>query len=106
LYNGCTFFAFDKWFVSKFITFSYLFQIRGQKEPCHGLASSTNICLEVGNGLQNLHESVQPLIIDRDIKTSNILLNKDLHVKIIDSNGARIFKEDELTMTQDIVGTM
>jgi hypothetical protein len=41
LYNGCTFFAFDKWFVSKFLTFSYLFQTRGQREPCHGLANST-----------------------------------------------------------------
>jgi len=62
--------------------------------------------LEFANGLQYLHEGIQPLIIDRDIKASNILLDKYLHVKITDSNGARIFEEDEPTMTQDIVGTM
>jgi len=65
-----------------------------------------NICLEVANGLQYLHEGVQPLIIHRDIKASNILLDKDLHAKIADFDVARIFKEDETSMTQHIVGTM
>ncbi len=64
-----------------------------------------NICLEVANGLQYLHEGVQPLIIHRDIKASNILLDKDLHAKIADFDLARIFKEDGTTMTQHIAGT-
>ncbi len=65
-----------------------------------------NICLEVANGLQYLHESIQPLIIHRDIKASNILLDKDLHAKIADFDVATSFKEDESTMTVNIVGTM
>jgi serine/threonine protein kinase len=65
-----------------------------------------NICLEVANGLQYLHEGVQPLIIHGDIKASNILLDKDLHAKIADFDLARIFKEDETITTQQIVGTM
>jgi serine/threonine protein kinase len=62
--------------------------------------------LEVANGLQYLHEGIQPLIIHRDIKASNILLDKDLHAKIADFDVARVFKEDEPKTTTNVVGTM
>jgi len=65
-----------------------------------------NICLEVANGLQYFHEGVQPHIIHRDIKASNILLDKDLHAKIADFGIATIFNEDETMTTEHIIGTM
>jgi len=54
--------------------------------------------LEVANGLQYLHEGVQPLIIHRDINASNILLDKDLHAKIANNFDLAIFKGDMVTL--------
>lgn len=50
-----------------------------------------NIWLRVAVGLQYLHEIAQPRIIHRDIKASNILLDKISHTKIVDFSLAMLF---------------
>uniref|UniRef100_A0A453JSH9 non-specific serine/threonine protein kinase n=1 Tax=Aegilops tauschii subsp. strangulata TaxID=200361 RepID=A0A453JSH9_AEGTS len=48
------------------------------------------IALGVAHGLAFLHEEIHPPIIHRDIKASNILLDKDLTPKISDFGLARL----------------
>lgn len=64
-----------------------------------------NICLGVAQGLFYLHASSQTRIIHRDIKTSNILLDKNLNPKMADFGLARPIEENEI-MTQQRVGTL
>ncbi|KAH9544877.1 hypothetical protein CY35_12G018800 [Sphagnum magellanicum] len=65
-----------------------------------------NICLGVARGLFYLHEIAQPRIIHRDIKASNILLDKNLQAKIADFGLALLFPEDQTHITtMHIAGT-
>ncbi|CAK9877816.1 unnamed protein product [Sphagnum jensenii] len=65
-----------------------------------------NICVGIAHGLAYLHEELQPCIIHRDIKASNILLDKNLNAKIADFGTARLFPDDVTqVLTERIVGT-
>jgi serine/threonine protein kinase len=65
-----------------------------------------NICLGVARGLFYLHEIAQPRIIHRDIKASNILLDKNLQARIADFGLALLFPEDQTHITtMHIAGT-
>jgi serine/threonine protein kinase len=64
------------------------------------------ICLGIASGLQYIHEDSQPPLIHRDIKASNILLDKYFHAKIADFGLTKIYEEDLTHITTvDIVGT-
>lgn len=65
-----------------------------------------NICLGVAHGIHYLHSLAQPRIIHRDIKASNILLDKNLEPKIADFGLALLFPDDQShVMTIHIAGT-
>ncbi|XP_049934114.1 putative leucine-rich repeat receptor-like protein kinase At2g19210 isoform X2 [Nymphaea colorata] len=66
--------------------------------------------LEIGlssaTGLEYLHSGCRPPIIHRDVKTSNILLNKNLEAKIADFGLSKICATDDIThMTTAVAGT-
>jgi len=68
-----------------------------------------NVIVGIARGLAYLHKELQPLIIHRDIKATNILLDKNYNAKIVDLGLAYLFPalDNEalhLTLIQ-IVGT-
>ncbi|XLT05410.1 hypothetical protein HN51_044159 [Arachis hypogaea] len=64
-----------------------------------------NICICVARGLAFLHHEVEPHIIHRDIKASNILLDKDLQPKISDFGLARLIPANITHISTLVAGT-
>ncbi|GMJ13850.1 cold-responsive protein kinase 1 [Hibiscus trionum] len=64
-----------------------------------------NICIGVAKGLAFLHEEVQPHIVHRDIKASNILLDTNLNPKISDFGLAKLFPDNTTHISTRVAGT-
>lgn len=65
-----------------------------------------NICLGISRGLAYLHEESRVKIVHRDIKTSNVLLDKDLNAKISDFGLAKLNEDDKTHISTRIAGTI
>ncbi|XP_031119461.1 cold-responsive protein kinase 1-like isoform X2 [Ipomoea triloba] len=64
----------------------------------------TKICIGVAKGLAYLHEQVN--VVHRDIKASNILLDKDLMPKISDFGLAKLVPPDMTHVSTRVAGTL
>jgi serine/threonine protein kinase len=64
------------------------------------------ILVGTARGLAYLHEGCQTRIIHRDIKASNILLDKDLNPKIADFGLARLFQDSQSHVSTRVAGTV
>ncbi|OAY24783.1 putative serine/threonine-protein kinase isoform X2 [Manihot esculenta] len=63
------------------------------------------ICLGIAQGLAFLHEELAPHIVHRDIKASNILLDKKFNPKIGDFGLAKLFPDNITHISTRIAGT-
>ncbi|XP_076924755.1 cold-responsive protein kinase 1-like isoform X1 [Bidens hawaiensis] len=66
----------------------------------------TKICIGIAKGLAYLHEEVKPHIVHRDIKASNILLDKDLTPKISDFGLAKLIPANMTHISTRVAGTI
>ncbi|KAL0800299.1 hypothetical protein Bca101_055474 [Brassica carinata] len=64
------------------------------------------VCLGIARGLAFLHEDSAVKIIHRDIKGTNVLLDKDLNSKISDFGLARLHEDEKSHITTRVAGTI
>ncbi|XVE63324.1 hypothetical protein DITRI_Ditri07aG0010900 [Diplodiscus trichospermus] len=64
------------------------------------------ICMGIARGLAYLHEESRLKIVHRDIKATNVLLDKDLNAKISDFGLAKLDEEENTHISTRIAGTI
>ncbi|XP_041023699.1 probable LRR receptor-like serine/threonine-protein kinase At1g07650 isoform X1 [Juglans microcarpa x Juglans regia] len=64
------------------------------------------ICVGIARGLAFLHEESPLKIVHRDIKTTNVLLDRDLNPKISDFGLAKLDEEENTHISTRVAGTI
>lgn len=65
-----------------------------------------HICVGIAQGLAYLHDESRLKIVHRDIKATNVLLDKDLNPKISDFGLARLNEDEKTHISTKVAGTM
>ncbi|XP_061342097.1 probable serine/threonine-protein kinase At1g01540 [Gastrolobium bilobum] len=81
--------------------------LHGDVGPCSPLTWEIrmNIILGTAKGLTYLHEGLEPKVVHRDIKSSNILLNKQWNSKVSDFGLAKLLGSESSYITTRVMGT-
>ncbi|KAL3825912.1 hypothetical protein ACJIZ3_021941 [Penstemon smallii] len=65
-----------------------------------------NVSLGIARGLCYLHEEVNPHIVHRDIKSSNILLDQNFTAKLGDFGLSKLFRDNVSHISTGVAGTL
>ncbi|KAI9085932.1 hypothetical protein K1719_032009 [Acacia pycnantha] len=82
-----------------------LFGGQGRKIPLDW-PSRLKICVGIARGLAYLHEESRLKIVHRDIKATNVLLDKDLNARISDFGLAKLDEDENTHISTRIAGTI
>ncbi|KAL6142311.1 hypothetical protein ACLB2K_060594 [Fragaria x ananassa] len=66
----------------------------------------SNILKGIASGLLYLHEEWEQVVIHRDVKSSNVLIDEDLNARLSDFGLARLYDHGEISHTTGVVGTI
>ena len=82
--------------------------IKGPKDgpPKLDWPARQKICVGIAKGLAFLQEESPLKIVHRDIKSSNILLDRNLNPKISDFGLAKLDEDENTHVTTRVAGTM
>ncbi|XP_031494295.1 probable LRR receptor-like serine/threonine-protein kinase At1g07650 [Nymphaea colorata] len=69
-------------------------------------ATRCSICIGIAKGLAYLHEESRLKIVHRDIKATNVLLDKELNAKISDFGLAKLHEDENTHISTRIAGTI
>lgn len=78
----------------------------GSNGPKLNWATRVKICVGIAKGLCFLHEGSALKIVHRDIKATNVLLDRDLNAKISDFGLAKLHEEENTHISTRVAGTM
>lgn len=81
--------------------------LHGEVGPCSPLTWDIrmNVILGTAKGLAYLHEGLEPKVVHRDIKSSNILLDKHWNSKVSDFGLAKLLGSERSYITTRVMGT-
>ncbi|CAA3017043.1 lectin-domain containing receptor kinase -like [Olea europaea subsp. europaea] len=65
-----------------------------------------NIIKGVASGLLYLHEEWEKVVIHRDVKSSNVLIDRDMNARLGDFGLARLYDHGQNSHTTNVVGTI
>ncbi|KAL7212238.1 hypothetical protein ACSBR2_015002 [Camellia fascicularis] len=68
-------------------------------------STRVQIALDSARGLEYIHEHTVPVYIHRDIKSANILIDKNFHAKVADFGLAKLTEVGRTSMHTRLVGT-
>nr|ACE81776.1 putative LysM receptor kinase SYM37A [Pisum sativum] len=68
-------------------------------------SSRVQIALDSARGLEYIHEHTVPVYIHRDVKSANILIDKNLHGKVADFGLTKLIEVGNSTLHTRLVGT-
>lgn len=64
-----------------------------------------NILINAAKGLSYLHEGLEPKVVHRDVKSSNILLDRQWNAKVSDFGLAKLIGSERTYVTTRVMGT-
>ncbi|KAI3525369.1 hypothetical protein L1887_04116 [Cichorium endivia] len=81
--------------------------LHGDTESTGSLTWEIRMKIAIGTakGLAYLHEGLEPKVVHRDVKSSNILLDKNWNAKVADFGLAKLLESEKSYVTTRVMGT-
>ncbi|XP_071717655.1 probable receptor-like serine/threonine-protein kinase At4g34500 [Rutidosis leptorrhynchoides] len=81
--------------------------LHGDEGPTSTLTWDIRMKIAIGTakGLAYLHEGLEPKVVHRDVKSSNILLDKKWNAKVADFGLAKLLESEKSYVTTRVMGT-